>query len=99
MNDRAFRYPSMPMLVFALLLALPGFAATDEGPRAAARAAFSAVAPPQAAGCGRCRMIHKACFDTCFGTEGKSTIGTCLTACGNAAATCTCDEEFTLTLH
>src|SRR5918999_1008296 len=94
MCDRAFRCPPQALLIFALLLALPGLAAAEDNPRAAqrARTAFEAVAPPQAASCGACAVAHKSCSKTCFGLQDKAGMGECLTACDNAAANCTCDQ-------
>jgi hypothetical protein len=99
MTEREFRCPSSSILVFALLLAaLPGLAAADEVPRISpqARAAFEAVVPPQAKGCGLCASAHQHCSATCFSFGEKEGLGACLTACDNAAATCTCDQTVSL---
>ncbi len=94
MNQRAFRCPSLSLLVLVLLTILASVAAADEGPRMTpqARAAFRAVAPAQAAGCGACAIAYKGCSDACFGLPDKAGMGSCLTACDNAAAKCTCDQ-------
>jgi hypothetical protein len=93
--NRVYRcLPAISLFTFALLLVLPGLAAAEENPRAArarARADFEAVAPDQAK-CGGCVLAHKSCSDTCFGLRGKEGMGICLTACDNAAATCSCDQ-------
>jgi hypothetical protein len=95
MNERAFRCPSTFILILALLLAaLPGLVAADEAPRRIsprARAAFEAVAPPQAKECQLCAFAHQHCSQACFSLVEKGGIGKCLTQCDNAAATCTCD--------
>ena len=94
MNERAFRCPAISILGFALLLILPGLAAANESPRVSpqARAAFEAVAPPQAASCRPCALAHQKCSTTCLSLAEKGGLGGCLTACDNAAATCTCDQ-------
>ena len=92
MNDRAFRCPSVALVIFALLLlALPALAAADDGPRVSppARTAFAAVAQ---ANCGICTAVYQRCAATCFGRDDKSGMGACLTGCDNIAATCSCDE-------
>jgi hypothetical protein len=98
MNKRAFRCPATPFLIFALLLAalaaLPSLAVAGEDPRISpqGRAAFEAVAPAQAKSCQRCALAHQKCSATCFGLAEKGGLGSCLTACDNATATCTCDQ-------
>lgn len=99
MNERTFRCPSTAILIFALLLAaLPGLAAADEGPRISrqARAVFEAVVPDQAKDCQLCAFVHQKCSATCFSLIEKGGTGDCLTACDNAAATCTCDQAVSL---
>ena len=98
MTERAFRCPSPSILVFALLLALPGLAAAGEDPRISpqAREAFEAVAPDQAQGCRPCAFAHQRCSATCFSLAEKGGVGECLMACDNAAATCTCDQAVSL---
>lgn len=100
MNERAFRSPSISILILALLLAvLPGWAAADESPRRLSRqerAAFEAVAPPQAKSCQLCAFAHRHCSAACFSLAEKGGMGKCLTQCDNAAATCTCDQTVTL---
>ena len=57
---------------------------------------FAAVAPAQAASCGPCDVAQERCSANCFGLEEKAESVTCLIACDNAAATCSCAEEVTL---
>jgi hypothetical protein len=92
MNERTFRCPPLALLIFALLLALPGLAAAEESPRRSpqARVDFEAIAPAQAK-CGACAIAHKSCSATCFGQD-KAVMGQCLTACDNAAANCSCEQ-------
>ena len=100
MNQRAFRCPSTSILILALLLAaLPGLAAAEEAPRRLSpqeRAAFEAVAPPQAKTCQTCAFAHKHCSSACFSLAEKGGLGKCLTQCDSAAALCTCDQPVTL---
>lgn len=98
MNQRAFRCLPVSLFILALLLILAGAALAAENPRVTpqARAAFLAVAPPQAAGCPSCALAHQKCSSTCFGEAEKGQMGACLTACDNAAATCSCDGPVTL---
>jgi hypothetical protein len=102
MSERAFRCSLNSLLVFALLLvALPGLAGASEDPRISPeeRAAFEAVAPLQAKGCQRCALAHKKCSSTCFKlaeTNELGMMGSCLTACDNAVAACTCDQSVNL---
>jgi hypothetical protein len=99
MSERAFRYPFTTILVFALLLAaLPALAVADEGPRISPREreAFEAVAPAEAKACLRCALDHKKCSSTCFSLAGEGKMGSCLTACDNATATCSCDQAVSL---
>lgn len=94
MNERMFRCSALSVLVFALLLILPGLAAAaDERPAGPhAGMAFEGVAPAGSAGCGVCVAAYQKCSNTCFSRGDKSGMGKCLTACDNAAATCTCDN-------
>jgi hypothetical protein len=93
MRDRAYRCSSICIVVFAVLLTLPSVGAAQERvPAARAKAAFDAVAPPQAR-CNICSAAYQRCAVGCFGLKGKGEMATCLTACDNAAATCTCDQE------
>ena len=95
MNHRAFRCTPILLVALALLLALPGLGAAAERPGTAARAraAFEAVAPPQAASCGICAIAFQRCSTACFGRGDKTGMGACLTGCDNLAATCTCDQQ------
>jgi len=97
MNHRAFRCTPILLAVFALLLALPGLGTAEERPgttaAARARAAFEAVASPQAASCGLCFVAYQRCSASCFGRGDKAGMGACLTACDNVAATCTCNQQ------
>jgi hypothetical protein len=94
MKDRAYRYLPIAILGFALLVVLPGLAAADES--AAPGRAFAAVVPAQAARCGACALAQESCSAKCFGREDKAGVVACLTGCDNAAATCSCDAEVTL---
>lgn len=99
MSKRAFCRPSTLFFIFALLLAaLPVLAVAEEGPRNSPRdrAAFEAVAPAQAKSCQTCFAAHQKCSATCFGLVDKGGLGSCLTACDNATATCSCDQSVTL---
>jgi hypothetical protein len=95
--NRAFRCTPLLLVVFALLLALPGLGAAEERPAAArvreAREAFEAVASPQAASCGICALAYQRCNATCFSRGDKAGMGACLTQCDNVAATCSCDQQ------
>ncbi len=99
MNRRAFRRPNQSALVFGLLLtSLAGAAVAGESPRLVprARAAFQASTPPQTMACQSCVLAHQQCFATCFAGTEKEQTGACLTACNNAAVTCTCNGAATL---
>jgi hypothetical protein len=93
MSERAYRCIPLMILIFAVLLALPGVAAAQENPRAHPGTAFEGVVvPPEAKSCGACTVAYQKCSATCFGGE-KAGMGACLTACDNAAVKCTCDQE------
>jgi hypothetical protein len=99
MDERVFRCSFTSILAFTLLMAaLPGLAAAEEGPRISPRerAAFEEVAPAEAKSCQPCALAHKKCSATCFSLDEKGGMGSCLTACDNAAATCTCDQSVNL---
>lgn len=99
MNKRAFRCPNPSVFVFGLLLiSVVGAASAEESSRLTpqGRAAFRAVAPPQARGCQSCALAHQKCSATCFADVDKGQMSACLTACNNAAAICTCDGAVTL---
>lgn len=53
------------------------------------------VGPVQAERCRPCEVAQERCSAKCFGLD-KAKIGGCLLACGNEAATCSCDEAVTL---
>jgi hypothetical protein len=96
MRDRAYRcLPIAILVVFAVLLVLPAFAAAEE--RAARDGiGWQAELPPQVASCGICKAAQDRCSVKCFGAD-KAAIGACLRACDNAAAACTaCDDQVTL---
>jgi hypothetical protein len=57
---------------------------------------LGAAAPAQAATCGGCGVIQENCAASCVGLKGKDEVFTCLLACDNAAAACSCDEPVTL---
>ena len=103
MNKPTFRCPN-PAIIFVfglLLISGVGTAAAEENPRLnrlnrEARAAFQAVAPPQAIGCQSCALAHQKCFATCFADVDKGQMSACLTACANTAAACTCDAAATV---
>lgn len=90
MRNRADRYLFLATL--GLLVVLPGLAAAGErvSPERAA-----AVLPPQAR-CAACVSAQKRCSATCFGRDDEAGLGACLTACDNAAATCSCEDGVTL---
>jgi hypothetical protein len=93
MNERVFRCSSVSILVFALLLILPGLAAAaDEKPAAEPHARAASAAVAQAASCGACTAAYQKCSNTCFGRADKSGMNKCLTSCDNAAAKCTCND-------
>lgn len=98
MNERTSRCSFLFILVFALLVALPGLATAGEDPRISPREreAFEAVATAEAKDCQRCAISHKKCSSTCFSLAEKGGMGDCLTACDNAVAACTCDQSVTL---
>lgn len=99
MNRRAFRCLNPSVLVLGLLVtSWAGAAVAEESPQLNPRvnAAFPASAPTQATTCVSCALAHQQCFATCFAETEKERMGGCLTACNNAAATCTCDEPVTL---
>lgn len=99
MKKPAFRCPNPSVFIFGLLLiSAVGAAAAAENPRPnlQAREDFRAAASSQAKSCPSCALVHQKCFGTCFADVEKEQIGSCLTACNNAAALCTCDEEVTL---
>lgn len=99
MTKLTFRCPNPAIFVFGLLLmSVAGIGTAEESPRLTrqARAAFQAVAPPQAIGCQSCALTHQKCFASCFADVDKVEMSACLTACNNTAAACTCDEAVTL---
>jgi len=98
MRERWLRSLPLTILLFAMLLALAGLAAAQEGPRAhpGPRSPFDDAASPQAKTCAVCTAAFQKCSSTCFGLEDKSGMGSCLTACDNAVAKCSCDPEVTL---
>jgi hypothetical protein len=59
-------------------------------------AALGAAAPAAAASCGGCGVILEHCNANCQGLKAKDEVVTCLMACDNAAAACSCDEPVTL---
>jgi len=102
MKKREFRCPSISfILILALLPAILPRMAAAEGPRISPpeRAAFELFAPAEAKSCQRCALAQKKCSATCFALaqkEGTGGMGSCLTACDNATAACTCDEAVNL---
>ncbi len=98
MNQQAYRCLPVIPVVFALLLILPGQAVAGEREgrdRAPAEASRLDELPSQAA-CPACNIAQTKCYSGCFGADDKAGMGTCLTACDNAAATCSCEERATL---
>jgi len=99
MNQRASRRFNPTALVFGLLIAsLAGAATAAESPRLfpPLSSALQASALPQAMTCERCAGAQQQCFATCFAETDKGLMSACLTACNNAAATCTCDGTLAL---
>lgn len=97
MNERAFRCLAFSLLAFALLAVVAGPAAAQEQPRVSPRAMaeFRTIAPPQAA-CQLCAKAFEKCSTACFGLAEKGGMGACLTACDNAAISCSCDQTVSL---
>jgi hypothetical protein len=99
MNWRAFRWATQSAFVLGLLVtSLAGPVVAQESPRLfpPVETAFQASALPQAMTCERCVVAQQQCFATCFSETEKGLMGACLTACNNAAATCTCDGTVAL---
>ena len=63
MNKRAFRYPTLSVVVSGLLLLSVGASVAAESPRRTRRAreAFRDVAPPQTIGCQNCALVFGEC--------------------------------------
>lgn len=56
----------------------------------------AAAVQAQAVTCRVCAIAQESCAVNCFGRDDKKEMRSCLIACDNAAALCSCDEPATL---